>query len=223
MDLRLHGSEREWIESGSALRRRRIAVVAALCVGAVLLGIALALHPGSAGFYPATVAVAVVWVLGAVASGPVHLGRVAMRGPWEALGIPFLLGLGAAAVFVLGALVAREIPPIRSSTDDVLQHARALSLPLVAGVTVLNGIAEELFFRGAAYAAFGARWPIVGSTVLYAAATAATGSPMLVFAGVVLGFVWALQRRATGGVLAGAVSHVTWSLAMLFVLPPLFR
>jgi hypothetical protein len=31
-----------------------------------------------------------------------------------------------------------------------------------------------------------------------------------------------LERRATGGVLAPMLTHVTWSLLMLLVLPPLF-
>jgi len=34
-------------------------------------------------------------------------------------------------------------------------------------------------------------------------------------------FGW--QRAATGGVLAPAVTHVTWSVLMLRYLPPLFR
>jgi hypothetical protein len=36
------------------------------------------------------------------------------------------------------------------------------------------------------------------------------------------GFVLALQRRASGGILGPVLTHVTWSLVMLFALPPLF-
>jgi len=42
---------------------------------------------------------------------------------------------------------------------------------------------------------------------------------MLVFAAVTLGFVLALQRRASGGILGPVLTHVTWSLVMLFALP----
>lgn len=49
-----------------------------------------------------------------------------------------------------------------------------------------------------------------------------TGNPMLVFAAVTLGFVLALQRRASGGILGPVLTHVTWPLVMLFALPPLF-
>jgi uncharacterized protein YbjT (DUF2867 family) len=41
-------------------------------------------------------------------------------------------------------------------------------------------------------------------------------------AAVVLGTVVALQRRASGGILAPVLTHITWSLSMLFVLPPIF-
>jgi membrane protease YdiL (CAAX protease family) len=83
-------------------------------------------------------------------------------------------------------------------------------------------VAEEVFFRGGLFAAIGRRHPVVISTVVYAAATLATRNPMLVFAAATLGVVLALQRRATGGILAPIVTHVTWSAMMLFLLPPLF-
>ena len=43
--------------------------------------------------------------------------------------------------------------------------------------------------------------------------------PLLVFAAALLGVVLGLQRRVTGGVLAPMITHVTWSLSMLLVLP----
>jgi uncharacterized protein len=60
------------------------------------------------------------------------------------------------------------------------------------------------------------------STVLYASTTIAGGNPLLVFTAAVLGTVVALQRRASGGILAPILTHITWSLTMLFVLPPVF-
>jgi hypothetical protein len=60
------------------------------------------------------------------------------------------------------------------------------------------------------------------STVLYALATVAGGNPLLVFAAAVLGAVVGLQRRAGGGVLAPILTHVTWSMTMLLVLPQIF-
>ena len=60
------------------------------------------------------------------------------------------------------------------------------------------------------------------STALYVVATVAGGNPVLIFTAAVLGTVVALERRASGGILAPILTHITWSLSMLFVLPPLF-
>ena len=67
---------------------------------------------------------------------------------------------------------------------------------------MMNGVAEELFFRGALFAAIGVRHPVLISTIIYTLATVAGGNPVLVFAAAVLGTVVGLQRRAGGGVLA---------------------
>ena len=60
------------------------------------------------------------------------------------------------------------------------------------------------------------------TTVAYGIATLATGNVMLSFAAVLLGLVVGLQRRASGGILGPILTHVTWSLAMLLILPALF-
>ena len=88
-------------------------------------------------------------------------------------------------------------------------------------ITALNGVAEELFFRGAAYAAT-TRYPVPVTTVAYTAVTLATGNVMLAFAAAILGAVVGLQRRASGGILAPILTHVTWSLTMLLALPAIF-
>jgi membrane protease YdiL (CAAX protease family) len=45
---------------------------------------------------------------------------------------------------------------------------------------------------------------------------------MLALAGLLLGALVGLERRATGGILAPIITHVVWSSSMLFVLPALF-
>ena len=117
----------------------------------------------------------------------------------------------------------REIDPLR---DYVVQRARPRqqgNLALIAVVTLLNGVAEEIFFRGALFAAIGRRHPVLISTAIYALVTVATGNPMLVFAALTLGAVLGLQRRASGGILAPMITHLTWSTVMLFALPPLLH
>jgi membrane protease YdiL (CAAX protease family) len=215
---------RDHEQSDAEFRRRRIVVAVALVAGATLLGISLSVRPGDAVFYPLTLAVAAIWILGGWLSGPLHLGYLPLRGAMRRpVSTGFVVGLLAGAVFIAGSLVVRQIPPLHDYVENVLDHARYGSLVLITLVTLVNGVAEEVFFRGALFAAIGRRQPVLISTVIYAAATLATRNPMLVFAAVTLGLVLALQRRASGGILAPIITHVVWSAMMLFLLPPLFR
>jgi membrane protease YdiL (CAAX protease family) len=203
---------------------RRVVTAVFVVIGAAVLGWSLQIRAGDATFYVATLVLAAIWTVGAFASGPLHLGRIAdprrqdLRRP--VIGA-VLLGLALAGVFVVGALVVRQVPLIDRQVSSVLDHANQGTTPLLLLVTVVNGVAEELFFRGALYAA-SPRYPVVVSTVAYVLATLATGNFMLAFAAILLGIVVGLERRASGGVLAPVLTHVTWSTVMLFALPLLF-
>lgn len=214
---------RDHRESPRALRRRQWVTGAFVVIGAVVLGFSLSISPGNAWFYPATIGLALVWAVGAFASGPLHLGRTLRGdepGPRPLL-VPAAYGVLLAALFVVGGLVVREVPWLDAQVRHVLDHAQQGSVPLLVVITALNGVAEELFFRGALYAAT-TRCPVVVTTVAYAAVTLATGNLMLSFAALLLGLLCGLQRRATGGILAPVITHVVWSTAMLFALPALF-
>ncbi|GAB3708959.1 CPBP family intramembrane glutamic endopeptidase [Mariniluteicoccus flavus] len=211
--------------------RRRAVVAVTLVVGAGLLWWSLGLEPGDTAFYGATLALAAVWAGGAFASGPIPLGegRRPGAGPTSLLLPAFVLGLLLLAVFLVGALVVSQIPLLAGPVDGLLDHARRGSLALVLLSTVINGFAEETFFRGALYAAVPTHLPAAGylpvavTTAVYALSTIGSGVPLLVFAAVLLGLVTALQRRATGGVLAPMITHVTWSTGMLLLLPPVLE
>lgn len=196
--------------------------MATAAVGAVVLGVSLRIEPGSGWFYPATFALAAVWALGAVASGPLPLGRIASGDQQvRSLVVSVVIGLALSAVFVVGGLVVRQVDRLERLVSNVLDFADQGSLPLLVVVAAVNGVAEELFFRGAVYAAI-PRNPVVWTTLAYAVATAATGNVMLTLSAAVLGLVVGLQRRASGGILAPVLTHVTWSLCMLLALPLLF-
>jgi membrane protease YdiL (CAAX protease family) len=104
----------------------------------------------------------------------------------------------------------------------VLQYTDQGSWRLTMAIALLGGIAEELFYRGALYTALGRHHPLLISTAAYVVATMASGNPMLAFAAIILGTVCALERRATGGVLAPILTHFVWTLVVLLALPPLF-
>lgn len=207
----------------AVVRRRRVIVCVVLVTGALLMAYSLNQQPGAASFYWLTLALAAVWTVGALLSGPLHLGRVtwqdrSTRPVITGVAIGVLLG----SVFLLGGLVVRNIPAIADRITRVLEYTNHGPLVLIALIALVNGIAEELFFRGALYSSLGRFYPVAISTLLYAAATLATGNPMLAFAGLVLGFVCGLQRRATGGVLAPVLTHMVWGQMMVLGLPPIF-
>jgi uncharacterized protein len=215
--------ERDHWQSDAAFLRRRIVVAITLAIGATLLGLSFSVRQGDPAFYALTFGLAATWMLGSLLSGPLHLGHILLGGTLRRPIItPIVVGLLLAALFVLGALIVRTIPTLARLAEDVLGYARLGNLWIIFMITLVNGIAEEFFFRGALYAAIGVWHPVLICTVLYALATIAGGNPVLVFAAVVLGTVVALQRRASGGILAPILTHITWSLSMLFVLPPIF-
>lgn len=215
--------ERDHRQSDKAFLRRRIVVAITLAVGATLLGLSFSVQQGDSAFYPLTFGLAVTWTLGSLLSGPLHLGHILLGGRLRRPIItPIAVGLLLATLFVLGALLVRTIPSLVRLTEDVLGYARLGNPWIIVMLTLINGVAEELFFRGALFAAIGMRHAVLISTVLYASTTVAGGNPLLVFAAAVLGTVVALQRRASGGILAPILTHITWSLTMLFVLPPIF-
>jgi membrane protease YdiL (CAAX protease family) len=214
---------------------RRVVTGVFVLVGAGVLAWSLQIDAGDSTFYVATGVLAALWTVGAFASGPLYLGRVARPGAdlselavgsdRRTLHRPVVgavvLGLLLAGVFVAGALVVRQVPVLDAQVRSVLEHAATGVTPLLLLVTVVNGVAEELFFRGALYAAVPVH-PVVVSTIAYTVATLATGNVMLGVAAVLLGAVVGLERRASGGVLAPILTHVTWSTSMLFALPLLF-
>jgi hypothetical protein len=209
----------------SALRRRRGVTRVTAAAGMSLLGASLAAPPGSSRFYRQTLGVAGIWTGGALASGPVHLGTTtdstATR-PRRPVLVPVLLGVGAFAVFYLGARVARHIPLLNRAIASILGFAQHGSPGKVLFTTLANGAAEEVFFRGAVYDAVGGRHPVAVSTALYSLSTVVTRNPSLVLASAIVGTLFGLQRQASGGVLAPMLTHVVWSALMLHFLPPLF-
>jgi hypothetical protein len=138
------------------------------------------------------------------------------------VGTPVLTGIGAFGAFYGAALVARRIPVLDAAITRVMRYAHQGSTPLVATTALANGVAEEIFFRGALYAAIGAERPVLVSTAVYGLATAATRNPALLLASLVMGALFGTQRRITGGIQAPVITHVTWSALMLRFLPPLF-
>jgi membrane protease YdiL (CAAX protease family) len=204
---------------------RRAAILGAAGLGAAaLLRSSFAAKAGSARFYLLTTGLAGTWTGGALGTGPVPWRGDAWRaspggGARALVVVPVVTGAATFALFYGAARVARRHPALHRAIASVLRYAEAGSTPLVVLIASGSGVAEELFFRGALWSG---PCPLRTSTLAYAASTAATGNPALVVAGLVTSVIFGWQRDATGGVLAPAVTHVTWSVLMLRFLPPLF-
>jgi membrane protease YdiL (CAAX protease family) len=215
---------RDHREDDAAFRRRRRVVAGVAVGGAGLLGASLSTKPGSPPFYGLTLAVAGTWLAGGLVSGPLHLGWMLTPGHQlrRPAVTPVVIGVGAFGVFYGAALVARRVPVLDRAITKVLRYAHQGSTPLVVATTLANGVAEEVFFRGALYAAIGVDHPVLTSTAVYGLATTATRNPALVLASLAMGAILGTQRRITGGIQAPVITHVTWSALMLRFLPPLF-
>jgi hypothetical protein len=169
--------------------------------------------------------VAGTWVAGALSSGPLHLGSIQGRenAKHRPVVTPVLTGIGAFGLFYGAARLARHIPLLDRAIGGVLRYVDEGSTRLVLLTACTNGVAEEMFFRGALWPVVEESHPVVKTTLAYAAMTAATRNPALVLGGTVMSVLFGLQRRASGGILAPVLTHVTWSVLMLCYLPPLFR
>jgi membrane protease YdiL (CAAX protease family) len=212
------------LDEEEAVGRRRVAVSLTSVAGAGLLGVGLAARPGSRAFYALTLSVAGTWTAGGLASGPLHLGWIRMRDESVRRPVltPLATGVGAFGLFYAAGLGARRIPVLERAITRVLRFADEGDDRLVLLTTLGNGLAEEVFFRGALYSALPAQHAVFGSTVVYTLATTTTRNPALVIAAAVMGSLLALQRRATGGLQAPVLTHLAWSALMVRYLPRLF-
>lgn len=212
-------------ESRAVVVRRRRVVAATSVIGTGVLGASLRTSPGSTRFYVLTLTAAGTWVVGGLLSGPLHLGWIESRDRnlRRPVVVPVATGVGAFAFFYGCALVVRRVPLLDRAISRVLAFAEEGNGPLVLLTTYANGIGEEIFFRGALYAALPGDRAVVASTAVYTLATTTTRNPSLVIAALVMGGLLGLQRRASGGLQAPVLTHMTWSTLMVRYLPPLFR
>jgi membrane protease YdiL (CAAX protease family) len=185
-------------------------------VGATLLRLAMSRRPGSKSFYALSLAVAATWLSAASRDELRQLG-----GRTRVLG-PIAVGVGAFAFFCAAARVVRAIPVLDRAVGDALSYADRGADSMVLLTTCVNGIAEEVFFRGRLWSEL-PDGQLAKTTAAYTAVTAATGNPALVVAGAVMGSIFGRQRRKTGGLQAPVLTHLTWSVLMVTVLPRVMK
>lgn len=200
------------------------AAATTLAVGTPMLRRAIRSPRGGAAFRRRALELAAAWTTGAVAVRAIEQAGFELPTDLRAVVLqPAAAGTATIGVFTAGALVAARLPFVRDRMADVLDHARQGSLPIVAGLALLTGATEELFFRGALYDVAGHLGlpEVLSTTVVHMAVTTATGNPMLVLASGLLSTLAGLERAHTDSVIAPVVLHVVWSAGMLLVLPPI--
>jgi hypothetical protein len=186
-------------------------------VGTAILAGTLAAPSGSRLFFGLGLLAALVWVAGARLSGPIAVRGRGVAG-FTDIGLPVVLGGLLFGAFVGAKLIANQIPVLSGSVARVLARADTGPRTLILVVALVNGVGEELFFRGAVPSAFKTH-PTVWAIAVYCGVTIATLNLALVAAALIMGTVFSLERRATGGVLAPILTHLSWSTLVIFALP----
>lgn len=207
-------------------RSRRWVILGTGILGALLLGAGLASPPASLQFYASTVALSVVWIVGSMLALAPARPRLATDG---AFARSALLGFTAGGVllltFLAGAVVVAQVEFLVGPVERLLANAVWGALPVVTVVTVISGVAEEYYFRGALFELLtgSPTRRILLTTCAYTLITAASGIVLLVFAAALLGLTTGWLRHRSDGLLAPVSAHLTWSVGMLYLLPPLLE
>lgn len=206
----------------------RIVCAVTLLLGAAATAWGLSLPAGDPWFYAATGALALVWLGGALLARRLSgrpLRRVVPTGRSASGDVLLGVGIGVAltVIFLLGAGLVTLVPELRAPVEDLLDHATEGTMVVVLALTVLNGYAEELFFRGSLFDAFAPWWPAVSTTAVYMIVVLGTGIWLLGLAGLAVGASSAWLRVRTGATTAAIVSHLIWSVSMFFLLSPVLE
>jgi len=201
-------------------RRVRLVVIIAVGVGTSLTAMTLRVPRGSVAFYVTGFAQAGVWTAASVACRP-----IVWTGRWNRTR-ELVTGASVAALsfvaFVGAARLGRHINFFAGPIDSVLRKADAGPVLLVLILALVNGVAEELFFRGVLIDAtihFGNAAAIAISTATYVGVTAVGGNNALTAAALVMGVVFAIERVVSRGLLVSIVTHLVWSTLMILALP----
>ena len=212
-DERLHTSV-----IGNADPKRRVLIVATVVVGSALIGATLRLPRGSTGLYIAGFALAAVWIVSSLLYGPVQWRSPTLTLQAE-LAAGVVLGVLTFGLFLGGSQIGKQITVLAGPIHSVLGKADAGSLAAVLTVALVNGLAEEMFFRGALIDAIGPHHALVLSVILYVGVTAVSGNAALTLAAIIMGAVFVIERHITGALLAPIVTHLVWSTLIILLLP----
>lgn len=129
----------------------------------------------------------------------------------------------AVATHALYPLVASLAPAAARDTARLYAAFGSVPAPLAALLVLPVVASEELVWRGLVQTLLARRLGPVGAVgwgaLVYAAAHAPAGSPVLVAAAAGCGLVWGALRARTAGLVAPFVAHLVWDALLLFAWP----
>lgn len=190
-------------------------------LAALLLYMSTRSEPGGTIFYAATFATAALYFLAwALWRSPSHptLPKPGVR----VFGRGAAIGLGMLAMYLVGAVILKHIPPLVGPVHALLDNQR-FGIPwLTALSTLINGVGEELYFRqvvpGRSHGTSWRTW--IWPLTFYVAVTAALGVPVLALAAITMGIATHYEvTNRRGGIWSAITLHVLWSQGMLWLLP----
>jgi membrane protease YdiL (CAAX protease family) len=202
----------------SVVCRRRRVVTATLVVGTAILGGTLAAPANSALFYALGLLAAVTWIIGALLSGPIPIRQIRAIPRRLEIAAALLLAAALFSAFLAAKLLAEHLPLVSGGVASVLATADAGPRVSVLTIALLNGIGEEMLFRGSLQSSF-TKHAALWTAAIYTLVTIATLNAALVVTALVMGAVFSAERRASGGILAPILTHLTWSTLILLLLP----
>jgi len=204
-------------------QRSRVRGVVTLIVATLGFALALALRDRVDPWRSTAAAAVASIALSAWALGPRLRGlfAITVRGAMLAVG----LGVGLVAATHAGFQLIRTVSPGLAAAVGGLYASIDLgaSRPILALLTVIIVISEELVWRGVAIDVTSERRSRVEvgavSVALYVLPQLPGHVPVLIAAATVMGGIFAAQRILTGRVTDPVLTHAIWSVAVFVVFP----
>lgn len=131
-------------------------------------------------------------------------------------------GIALATLFLAGGFAVQFIPALVNPVNNLLSHSLGGNLGAVTAITALGGFSEEYYFRRALfYETQSPRLRLLIPAAAYVLVTAVSGIVLLTFAALLVGLVTGALTLVTDRLYPAVTAHLLWSLAMLYLLPPI--
>ena len=131
---------------------------------------------------------------------------------------PRIAMLSVVAAFVMvGAtymIYPLLLPFVKTAAAALYTSFLSAPLPLAIAAVIPVIVSEEVLWRGRFQGRAG-RWRLIVTPLIYAAAHAPLGSPLLVIVAFVCGLYWSALREMSGSLVPSLCAHLAWDVAII--------